>query len=145
MRCLLDTCVLAELRNPSGSLGVRSAFESARDEDLFLSVLTLGEIAKGVALLDGGRKKHELAAWLTGLQSLFADRIVDVDRETATIWGEVTASAARQGIVIPAIDGLLAATAIRHGMQLWTRNIRHVEATGVLLFDPWNSAGDSSI
>lgn len=142
MKSLLDTCVLAEVRNPKGNAAVRSALEKAPDESLFLSVLTVGEIAKGIALLAASKKKRELTAWLGGLVSLFADRILPVDRETATIWGEVTARAARKGSVIPAVDGLIAATAIRHGMHLWTRNARHFDATGVLLFDPWGATAD---
>jgi predicted nucleic acid-binding protein len=142
LNILLDTCVLAELRNPKGSAAVRSALARSLDESLYLSVLTVGEIAKGIALLAASKKKRELTAWLAGLEGLFADRIVPVDRETATIWGEVTARAARKAIVIPAVDGLLAATAMRHGMRLWTRNSRHFEATGVLLFDPWNAGTD---
>jgi predicted nucleic acid-binding protein len=137
VRALLDTCVLAEARNPKGSAAVKAALGRVDDGDLFVSALTVGEIAKGVALLSVGKKKRELTAWLGGLEALFADRILPVDREIAVVWGEITARASKKGVVVPAIDGLLAATALKHGMHLWTRNTRHFEATGVLLVDPW--------
>lgn len=140
MRVLLDTCVLAELRNPKGNPAVREAVDQLDDADLYLSVLTLGEIAKGVGLLDAGRKRKQLTAWLRGLEELFADRLLEVDHEAATIWGEVTARAQKQGVVIPAVDGLLAATALRHGLYFMTRNTKHVAVTGVLLTNPWDEA-----
>ncbi len=138
MSILLDTCVLAEERNPNGSPAVKAALGKIDDSDLFLSVLTIGEIAKGISLLSPSKKKQELAVWLDGLEARFSDRLLLVDREVAFIWGDTTAQAAKRGIIIPAVDGLLAATASRHGLCLWTRNVRHFEATGALLHDPWS-------
>ncbi len=137
MRVLLDTCTLAELRKPDGEPSVRAAVAAIPDADLFVSVLTVGEIAKGVALLPAGRKKQALAAWLVGLETLYADRILPVDVETARIWGETTARAQKRGVVLPAVDALLAATALRHGLHVMTRNGRHFEAGGSLVVDPW--------
>lgn len=141
MRVLLDTCVLAELRKPKGNPAIREAVSQFDDADLFLSVLTIGEIAKGVSLLPASRKKKQLTGWLRGLEELFSDRVLSVDHEAATIWGEITARAQKQGIVIPAVDGLLAATALRHGLHFMTRNTKHVAATGVLLINPWEMPG----
>jgi toxin FitB len=76
VKALLDTCVVAEARNPKGSAAVKAALRRADDGDLYLSALTVGEIAKGVALLPAGKKKRELAAWLAGLEAQFADRIL---------------------------------------------------------------------
>ncbi len=137
MRALLDTCAMAELRRPDGNPVVRQAVEALDNDDLFISVITLGEIGKGVALLSESKRKQELTGWLNGLDHLFADRILSVDRETAGIWGEITARAQGQGIQIPASDGLIAATALRHGLHVMTRNTRDFAATGVLLIDPW--------
>jgi toxin FitB len=139
MKALLDTCVLSEIRRPQGRAEVKAAVEQFADNDLFVSVLTVGEIAKGVALLASGRRKRELTGWLRGLEAGFADRILEVDRETALFWGEITARAQKRGVVIPAVDGLIAATALRHGLQLLTRNIRHFRVTGVLVLDPWET------
>ena len=137
MKALLDTCVLTELRKHDGHAGVKSAVAELADGDLFLSVLTLGEIAKGIALLAAGRKKKALGTWLTGLESNFGDRILEIDTETARIWGELTARAQKAGEIIPAVDGLLAATALRHGLHVMTRNTRHFQASGALVLDPW--------
>ncbi|MFI5454052.1 MAG: type II toxin-antitoxin system VapC family toxin [Isosphaerales bacterium] len=137
MKALLDTCVLTELRKPDGHTGVKSAVAELADGDLFLSALTLGEIAKGIALLAAGRKKKALATWLTGLEANFGDRILGIDPETARLWGELTARAQKAGEIIPAVDGLLAATALRHGLHVMTRNTRHFQASGALVLDPW--------
>jgi len=137
MKALLDTCVVAELRRPEGHPGVKSAVAEIPDADLYLSVVTLGEIAKGVALLATSKRKKALASWLNGLETKFGDRILTIDVQTARLWGELTARAQKSGIIIPGIDGLLAATALRHGMHVVTRNSRHFEASGALVIDPW--------
>lgn len=137
MKVLLDTCVLAELRHPKGHRGVRAAVAEIADADLFLSVLTVGEIAKGISLLPSSKKKRSLTTWLNGLEARFADRILGVDIETARLWGELTARAQAKGNIIPAVDGLLAATALRHGLHVMTRNTPHFEASGALVIDPW--------
>lgn len=137
MTSLLDTCVLAELRKPDGHAGVKAAVAEIPDENLYLSVLTVGEIAKGIGLLAAGKKKKALASWLNGLETKFSDRILGIDAETARLWGEITARSQKSGVIIPAVDGLLAATALRHGLHVMTRNTRHFEASGALIIDPW--------
>jgi toxin FitB len=139
VKALLDTCVLTELRQPHGHPAVKAAVAEIPDAGLYLSVLTVGEIAKGVALLAAGRKKKALASWLTGLETKFGDQILGIDVETARLWGEMTARAQKTGTIIPGVDGLLAATALRHGLHVMTRNTRHFEASGVLIIDPWQS------
>lgn len=141
MSILLDTCVLSEIRHPQGNRAVREAVRSRSDGELFLSVLTLGELAKGISLLDEGRRKHELESWLADLGSHYADRILAVDRQVALIWGEVAAAAQANGRTIPAIDGLIAATALRHGMSLMTRNTDDFAPMGVRLLNPWAPPG----
>jgi predicted nucleic acid-binding protein len=142
MRFLLNTNIFAELAKPKGSPAVISAVAAIVDADIYMSVLTVGEIAKGLALLTVGPKKKHLTAWLVDLERQYGDRILPVDLETARIWGELTARSQKSGIVIPPTDSLLAATALRHGLHVMTRNTRHFEATGVLLINPWE---DSSI
>lgn len=137
MRVLLDTCALAELHRPQGTQAVREAISAISDDDLYISVITMGEIAKGVALLIESRKKHDLSLWLAGLDRQYSAQILDIDRNTTQIWGEITARAQVSGVQIPATDGLIAATALRHGLHVMTRNTRHFAATGVLLIDPW--------
>lgn len=137
MRVILDTCVIAELRRFEGNTAVKTAVERMADEDLFLSVLTIGEIAKGIHLLPAGKKKNSLNAWLTGLQKEFSLRMLTVDIETAQIWGELIVRSQKSGIIIPAFDGMLAASALRHGMHIMTRNTKHFAASGALVIDPW--------
>lgn len=141
MRVLLDTCTLAEVRKPDGNAAVKSAVREVPDEDLFLSVLSVGEIAKGIALLASGKKKTALSSWLASLENRFAERILPLDVETARIWGELAARTQRKGIVIPPTDGLIAATALRHGLHVMTRNAKHFEASGALIIDPWQGDG----
>jgi predicted nucleic acid-binding protein len=140
MKALLDTCVVAELRRPGGHPGVKSAVAELPDENLYLSVLTVGEIAKGIGLLVAGRKKKALASWLNQIETNFADRILAIDAETAGLWGELTARAQKKGRIIPAVDGLLAATALRHGLHVMTRNTTHFQASGALVLDPWQDS-----
>jgi len=137
MKTLLDTCVLSELYHPQGSVSVKSFVEQQPEDSLFISVITLGELTKGVQMMPDSARKALLAAWVLEMERAYAPRILPIDAEVASIWGEVTAKAQRQGVVIQAADGLLAATALRHGLHLVTRNVRHIEASGVLFIDPW--------
>ncbi len=104
---------------------------------MFLSVLTVGELTKGIELLAAGERKRTLRRWLETLEQDYADRILSIDTETARIWGELTAGAQTGGRTIPASDGLIAATAIRHGLHLMTRNVTDFVNTGAMLLNPW--------
>ncbi len=139
MRALLDSCVLTELGKDQGNPKVKSAVAEFATANLYLSVLTVGEIAKGVALLNAGRKKTSLGTWLARVENQYADRILAIDVETARLWGELTARAQKSGTIIPSVDGLLVATALRHGLHVMTRNTRHFEASGALIIDPWQT------
>lgn len=141
MKVLLDTCVLSEIRHPRGNPAVREAVLAWRDQDVFISVMTLGELAKGIALLDSGRRQQDLTAWLTGLERHYSDRILDVTGDVVRIWGELTAAAQRNGRIVPAVDGLIAATALQHGLQVMTRSVDDFAPTGVRLMNPWAQPG----
>ena len=129
--------MLSELRRPTGHPGVRHAIDALESDNLFVSVLSVGEIAKGIALLRDSKNKRGLQAWLQALERHYADRILPIDLETSHIWGELTAAAQKAGKIIPAGDGLIAATARRHGLHVMTRNTEHFEPAGVLLLNPW--------
>lgn len=105
MKSLLDTCVLTELGKDDGNPFVKAAVADIATADLYLSVLTLGEIAKGIALLVAGRKKAALSKWFARLENQYADRVLGIDIETAHLWGEITAHHQKSGIVIPSVDG----------------------------------------
>lgn len=137
MTTLLDTSVVSELRLPNPNPIVVQAVGTIPQPDVFLSVITIGEIQKGISLLPAGRKRQQLDIWLAGLQGRYAGQIIEIDLETGRIWGEITARARLRGEQIPAADGLIAATAIRHGFRIMTRNTRHFEVSGALVLNPW--------
>ncbi len=137
MRILLDTCAISELRQKAPRKSVLDAIDAAPSENLFLSVITLGELAKGISLLAEGTRKNNLQRWLIDLERYYGDRILPIDADTARIWGELTADAQKKGVQVGASDGLIAATARRHGLHVMTRNASDFEQTGVLLVNPW--------
>jgi len=133
---LVDTNIVSESRRLRPNAGVAEFLASARAEELFISVLTLGEFRKGV---EAKRRTDPAAAeqleqWAGTIETTFADRILPVDKTVARLWGELSA-----GRPLPAIDALIAATAITHGLTLVTRNTRDVESTGVRLLNPWKA------
>ena len=138
MRYLLDTCVISELVKKKPSSRVTQWLEQQEELSLFLSVITFGELHKGIGRLQTGRKQRQLHEWVEGhLSRRFTGRILDIDREVAVRWGEISAAAEGAGRTVPVLDGLLAATALISGLTFVTRNTDHVKATGVSLFNPW--------
>ncbi len=134
---LLDTNVISELVRPRPEPKVR-AWTAATDETLlYLSVLTLGEIRKGIASLADSARRVALEAWLSAdLSVRFAGRILSIDEAVADRWGRLSARSGST-LPLPVIDGLLAATALHHNLTLVTRNVEDVAPTGVSLFNPW--------
>ncbi len=137
MRVLLDTCVISELWRKNGSEKVRKCVLGLKSEDTYLSVLTVGEIAKGIHLLNEGKKKRDLGNKLNVLENEYQENILDIELATIKIWGEILAVAQRKRRAIPVSDGLIAATAKRHGLHIMTRNISDFQGTGVMLVNPW--------
>ena len=134
MSYLLDTNILSEVRKPRGNAGVKAWFSSLRGEDLFLSVLVIGEIRQGIERLKGRdpQSANVYRTWLEALKRDYADRILPVTTEVAETWGRLNTPDP-----LPVVDGLLAATARVHGMTLVTRNVGDLERTGVPLFNPF--------
>jgi predicted nucleic acid-binding protein len=140
LRVLLDTCVVSEIARPRGEQRVKDRVAALRSRDLFLSVITVGEIAKGVALLPPGDRRDGFSDFLLGLEQDYGSRILSIDSEAAHICGEVTTTARQRGKTIAVSDGLIAATALRHGLHVMTRNVSDFEDTGALLVNPWEDA-----
>ena len=136
MKALLDTNVLSEIGKDDGNPTVKAGVAEIPAANLYVSVLTVGEIAKGIALRTPGKKRKILESWLLDLETEFAGRILNVDLETARIGGEMTARARQSGIVILELNGLIAATAMRHGLHAIAQNSRDFEASGALIIDP---------
>jgi toxin FitB len=136
---LLDTNVISELVKPKPEAKVVEWIEATNEELLYLSVLTLGEIRKGIALLLDPARRVKLEAWLVGsLTARFANRMLSIDESIAERWGILTAQAkATANHVLPVIDGLLAATAQHHNLTFVTRNTDDILGTGVPVFNPW--------
>jgi len=138
---LLDTNVISELVTRRPEPNVSHWVEGTDETLLHLSVLTLGEIRKGIAGLPQARRRAELETWLNkGLRSRFAGRILPIDVDVADRWGHVAAQARSKNIQLPVIDGLLAATALEHNLTFVTRNTRDVAGVGVLVLNPWEKS-----
>jgi hypothetical protein len=133
---LLDTNVLSETRKKKADAGLISFLQSAEASSLFISVLTIGELRKGIIakkLRDPDPNAgNRLAAWVEGLEVSFADRILGIDAATARLWGDWSGQRPR-----PVVDTLLAATAVLHDLTFVTRNLRDVRGIPVKLLNPW--------
>ena len=138
---LLDTNIISELVKPNPEPGVATWMEDTDESLLYLSVLTLGEIRRGIATLPQSRRRATLEAWLDkDLCARFEGRILPVDLDVADRWGLLTAAARNTGKVLPVIDGLLAATALEHNLTLVTRDTGQIPSLGIAVFNPWENA-----
>ena len=138
MRYLLDTNVLSEGVAPRPNPGVLAWGLNQSSLDLFVSVLSFGEIRKGIELRFHDARRGALETWLSSvLPAEFRGRILPVDENVALEWGRVAAEGQKKGRVLPTLDGLLVATAIVHGMTLVTRNERDCAGRGAPTLNPW--------
>lgn len=136
---LLDTNVVSELTRPRPDARVTSWMNAGDEELFFLSVLTVGEIRKGIMTVSDPARKRRLETWLTReLVARFEGRILGIDQVVADRWGQLSGLLALRGTPLLVIDGLLAATALHHNLTLVTRNTRDVALTGAAVFDPWS-------
>lgn len=137
---LLNTNIISELVKPKPEANVTEWVENTAESLLHLSVLTLGEIRRGIAALPQSRRRVTLEAWLDkDLRARFEGRILLIDHEVSDRWGLLTAAARSRGIVLPVIDGLLAATALEHNLTLVTRDTGQIPLMGVPVFNPWEN------
>lgn len=138
MSYLIDTNVLSELRRKQADPNVVAWMQVRPRPSLFLSVLTLGEIRKGLERVEDAKRKQALLDWLeVELRHYFVGRLLDIDAATADRWGRLMAQAGRP---LPAIDGLLAATALQHDLTLVTRNSKDFADVGVRVINPWEGS-----
>lgn len=138
MNYLLDTCVVSALATKQPDQKVVRWIDEIEEARLFLSVITIGEIRKGIEKLRDPQRKAALRAWLNEqLLVRFGERIVPVDTEVMLRWGELTAALELVGKVMPAIDSLIAATALHGGFALVTRNEEDFGHAGVTIINPW--------
>ena len=137
---LLDTDVVSALRRPNRHHGPIAWLQAQRPSDVFLSVVTVGEIERGIA-----RQQHrdpafarELSVWLDRVLTWYGDRVLGVDVPTARRWGRLSGDLGHESA-----DLIIAATALEHGLTVVSRNTRHLEPAGVEVFDPFG--GDEVI
>jgi predicted nucleic acid-binding protein len=131
---LIDTDVLSALNKRRRSRDVEAWFNRQRDSDLFLSVVSIGEIERGISLQrrDNPDFAHALAAWLDQVLATYSDRILPFDLAAARRWGQLSAKLGHHGA-----DLQIAATALEHGFSVVTRNVEHFEPTGVSVVNPF--------
>jgi toxin FitB len=135
---LLDTCVISELTKPEPDESVLGWFSLRAEDELYLSVMTLAELEKGLAKLPPSRKRKRLTDWVRGdLMRRFEGRLLALDLLVARAWGEMVGMSEKSGQPLPVIDSLIAATATAHGMQLVSRNEEDFKRCGVICENPW--------
>ena len=139
MKYLLDTCLISEMVKREPNQAVVNWLDEQDEQTLFLSVLNMGELQKGISKLPDGAKKVDLQEWVkVDLIERFAGRIIDIDLETALSWGRLHGKAEQSGDKLPVMDSLIAAIAATHGLVVVTRNTRYIERCGVRVCNPWS-------
>jgi len=135
MKYLLDTNIISEMQKSKCNPNVKSFIDKIPVEDMFISVISVGELCYGMEKLPPGKKKHELLIWLyTHVAEWFRDRVIALDTEVLLEWGKIRA---RAGRTMPVVDSLIAAAAITHHMTLITRNVEDfMDIEGISLIDP---------
>lgn len=138
MNYLFDTNVLSELTTKDPNANVVAWVESIDQENIFLSVVAIGELKKGVEKLPGSKRKKDLISWLENdLLIRFGERVIPLDLPVMLVWGTMVAELEKAGTPLPAIDSLLAASASQRGLTLVTRNTKDFEPAGIPLINPW--------
>lgn len=139
MKYLLDTCVLSELIKKKPDQRVVEWISGIEESKLFVSVLTIGEIHKGIEKLPRSGRREMLLRWVDeDLPERFRGRIIPFDLRSAAVWGKMQATAEMAGKTMPIIDGMIAATAATHNLAVATRNISDMEAGNAVLINPWD-------
>jgi toxin FitB len=138
MNVLIDTNVLSEVRRPAPDPKVLGWLDELDEDRAFISVASIAELRRGIALMADSRQRTALAAWLTqDLPTRFAGRVLSIDSAIAECWGDLMAHAHTSGLALSAMDGFFAATALVNQLVLATRNTKDFAALGLPIFNPW--------
>jgi len=137
MKYLLDTCVISEIAKPVPDGKVMDWLHATPSELLFLSVVTIGEIRKGLTKLPDSKKKEGLTVWLSTLMEEYQERILPVNPAVADNWGIIQGKAEMAGAPLSSLDSLIAATAFTHNLTIVTRNESDYSAARVPIMNPW--------
>jgi predicted nucleic acid-binding protein len=139
MNYLLDTCLISELAKPKPNGKVVDWVLGENETSFYISVLTFGELHKGIEKLPESKKKKELRNWIESeLKNRFQNRIIGIDMSVSILWGKIQCSTEKKGKPMPAIDSLIAATGLAYNLTVVTRNVADMEQSGVKLFNPWS-------
>ena len=139
MNLLLDTNVLSEVQRPAPDMKVLGWLDAVDEDRVFISVASIAELRRGIALMDNGRRRTALAAGSpTICRQRFAERMLPIDHAVAERWGELMAQSRRSGIALSVMDGFFAATALAKDLTLVTRNVRDFAPFSVSLRNPWD-------
>lgn len=139
MNYLLDTCVISELVRPVPDKNVINWLSHTPNERLFLSVITIGEIRKGITKLPDSKKKNRLTNWLNTLLEDYESRIYPINVTTAENWGNIQAQAETSGTPLASIDSLIAAVALTNNLIIVTRNESDFIPSNAPILNPWNN------
>jgi len=138
MSYLIDTCCISELVKKKPNPNVVKWFADQDELSMYLSVITFGELRKGIEKLPDSKKKKELNRWVNeDLSRRFKNRVLNITIEEVNKWAEILAAAEKDGKPLPAIDSLIAATALVHDLSVVTRNTQDMEGSGVEVINPW--------
>ena len=138
MSWLLDTCVISELVRPRPKASVVRWVRERDEDELFLSVITIGELEKGIAKLTDSTRRVTLEHWVRReLANRFRGRLLVIDSAVVARWGAVAGESEARGQPLPVIDGLIAATSLQHDLAVVTRNTDDFERCGARCFNPW--------
>ena len=138
MSFLIDTCCISELVKKKPNPNVLKWFTDQDEFSMYISVITFGELRKGIEKLPDSKKKKELNQWVKeDLNSRFKNRILSINMEEVNRWGKILATAEKKGKPLPAIDSLITATAQVHNLSVVTRNTQDMEGSGVEIINPW--------
>lgn len=138
MSYLLDTCVISEALSKKPNSKVLDFVDALDSDDVYLSVITIGELFKGIEKLPDSRRKTELHEWFTDeLLVRYDGKVFPLDVEILMTWGALIARLEANGCPMPAIDSLIAATALAHNLTLVTRNVADFENAGIEIVNPW--------
>jgi len=140
MKYLLDTCVISELVKKEPHPSVIRWMDTGDESKMYLSVLTLGEIIKGINKLPNCDRREKLQSWVTNdLVQRFGSRLLEIDAEISMAWGTMLGEAERLGEKLPVVDSLIAASANVHDLIVVTRNVKDMERCRTKVFNPWEA------
>ena len=140
MSWLLDTCVVSELVKPLPDKGVVTWMQDCDEAHVHLSVITLGELEKGIARLSDAARRAKLQKWVRrDVVERFQGRMLSVDAAVATRWGALVGESESRGVSLPVVDSLIAAASLVHDLTVVTRNVDDFIKCGARCFSPWEA------